>query len=172
MFYLTNVLDPAKLSMQDVARLYARRWDIELAFKVLKRELGLCLWWGARPEIVMIQLWLALILAQVLHALQLQVALLAEVEPFDVSMHVLIEIIPLSDEPFLSLLRRMLDDGRMLGLIRPHQRIIPEVPAVPALRPDVMPAKEGRTRRGRYAGRNPHPRTEVYTSVFCTQWLL
>lgn len=62
--YLTNVLDPALLSMQEVAQLYARRWDIELAFKVLKREVGLCLWWGACPHLVMIQVWIALILAK------------------------------------------------------------------------------------------------------------
>jgi len=30
--YLTNVLDPTVLSIQEIARLYARRWDIELAF--------------------------------------------------------------------------------------------------------------------------------------------
>ena len=39
--YLTNVLNPTRLSMQDIAQLYARRWDIELAFKLLKCELGL-----------------------------------------------------------------------------------------------------------------------------------
>ena len=77
--YLTNVLDSTHLSMRDIAQLYARRWDIELAFKLLKCELGLHLWWGARPELVLIQLWLALILAQLLHALQLHVALQADV---------------------------------------------------------------------------------------------
>lgn len=85
--YLTNVLDPTQLSMSDIAQLYARRWDSELAFKLLKCELGLHIWWGARPELVLIQLWLAFILAQLLHARQLHVALQAEVEPFDVSMH-------------------------------------------------------------------------------------
>ncbi len=70
--YLTNVLSPTQLSLHDIAALYARRWDIELAFKLLKCELGLHLWWGARPELVLIQLWIALILAQLLHALQLQ----------------------------------------------------------------------------------------------------
>ena len=79
--------------MRDIAQLYARRWDIELAFKLLKCELGLHLWWGARPELVLIQLWLALILAQLLHALQLHVAMQAEVDPFDVSMHVLVELL-------------------------------------------------------------------------------
>jgi len=39
--YLTNVLDPAQLSMLEIAQLYARRWDIELAFLTLKREVGI-----------------------------------------------------------------------------------------------------------------------------------
>jgi Transposase DDE domain len=34
--YLPNVLDPYQLPLADLARLYARRWDIELAFDVLK----------------------------------------------------------------------------------------------------------------------------------------
>jgi Transposase DDE domain len=91
--YLTNVLDPTQLSMTDIAQLYARRWDIELAFKLLKGELGLHIWWGARSELVLIQLWLAFILAQLLHALQLHVAMQAEVDPFDVSMHLLVEVL-------------------------------------------------------------------------------
>ena len=32
--YVTNVLDPQMLSLADIARLYARRWDIELAFRL------------------------------------------------------------------------------------------------------------------------------------------
>jgi hypothetical protein len=32
--YITNVLDPTLLPIEQVARLYARRWDIELAIKL------------------------------------------------------------------------------------------------------------------------------------------
>ena len=62
--YVTNVRDPALLSMSDAARLYARRWDIELAFKMLKGELGLHLWWSSFPILVLQQLLCAFILAQ------------------------------------------------------------------------------------------------------------
>src|SRR5260370_28854893 len=90
--YLTDVLDRTRLSMQDIAQLYARRWDSELAFKLLKCEVGLQIWWAARPELVMIQLWIALILAQILHALQLQVAMQAEFEPFAISLHLMVDL--------------------------------------------------------------------------------
>ena len=36
--YLTNVCDPQLLSLGEVAQLYARSFDIEMAFRVLKEE--------------------------------------------------------------------------------------------------------------------------------------
>src|SRR3989440_3603863 len=43
--YLTNVLEPEVLPLAEIARLYARRWDIGLAFLTLKEHLGLHLLW-------------------------------------------------------------------------------------------------------------------------------
>jgi hypothetical protein len=55
--YLTNVLDPADLSLADVVDLYGRRWDVETAFLHAKRLLGLSyLWTGAFNGIAM-QVW-------------------------------------------------------------------------------------------------------------------
>ncbi len=48
--YITNVLDPQKLPMHEIARLYMRRWDIELGFKLVKRYLGLHLLWSGSRE--------------------------------------------------------------------------------------------------------------------------
>ena len=39
--YLTNVLSPRRLPLAEVARLYARRWDIEMAVNTVKTDLGL-----------------------------------------------------------------------------------------------------------------------------------
>ena len=167
--YLTNVLDPTRLSMQDIAQLYARRWDIELAFKLLKCELGLQIWWAARPELVMIQLWIALILAQLLHALQLHVAMQAQVEPFDVSLHVLVELLgsmPAGPTPVLD---RLIEQGRFLGLIRPSTRLQVIVPDVEPHRCCPVPDLHDLTRLARYAQRNGHPRTVPFVSRFLTQ---
>lgn len=170
--YLTNVLSPAQLSLHDIVQLYARRWDIELAFKLLKCELGLHLWWGARTELVMIQLWLALILAQLLHALQLHVAMQAEVAPFDVSMHVLVELLDLMPLGPPSIITRLVQDGRALGLIRPSSRlqvVVPEIqPHMLCPAPDLTDLK----RHARYAQRNPHPRAAPFISRFSTQFLI
>jgi len=170
--YLTNVLDSTQLPMRDIAQLYARRWDIELAFKLLKCELGLHLWWGARPELVLIQLWLALILAQLLHALQLQVAWQAEVDPFEVSLHLLVELLDIHPAGSMPLIARLVQDGRALGLIRPASRLIVVVPELEPHMLCPLPALNNLKRRARYAQRNPHPRSAPFVSRFSTQLLI
>ena len=66
--YITNVLDPDQFSLHEIATLYARRWDIEMAFKLIKRELGLHLFWSAKDEVILLQVWAVLTIAQILHA--------------------------------------------------------------------------------------------------------
>lgn len=64
--YLTNVLDPDALSLPDVVDLYSRRWDVETAFLLVKRLLGLSyLWTGAHNGIAM-QVWATWLLYAVL----------------------------------------------------------------------------------------------------------
>ena len=169
--YITNVLDPKQLSMLEITQLYARRWDIELAFKLLKCELGLRIWWGARSEIVLIQLWIAFILAQVLHALQLHIALQAEVEPFDVSLHVMMELLGVLSAGPTPVIDRLIEQGRFLGLIRPSTRthiLVPDEPSEPVSAGGGGP----RQRKARYAQRNPHPRTTPFHSLFQTHLLI
>jgi len=167
--YLTNVLDPQQLSMQEIAQLYSRRWDIELAFKLLKCELGLHLWWGARTEVVLIQLWLALILAQVLHALQMHVALQAEVEPFDVSMHLLVELLGTMPDGPTPVIERLVQQGRFLGLIRRSTRVQVVVPVVPSYPLRPTPSLTDLVRRARSAQRHRYPRIAPFFSRFTTQ---
>lgn len=159
--YLTNVCDPQLLSMSEAARLYARRWDIELAFKVLKGELGIHLWWSSHPILVLQQLFCALILAQVLHALHLQVAAQAEVDLFEVSLPVLVKLLASapahpSSESLIALLLRK---GREQGLLRPSRRY---APVVPALLQSYTPAPADllRIRKEHYAQRKCQPRSQ------------
>ena len=170
--YLTNVLDARCLSLRDIAQLYARRWDIELAFKLLKCELGLHLWWGARPELVLIQLWLALILAQLLHALQVHIAVQADVEPFDVSLHVLVEVLAITPPGSLPVITHLVQHGRVLGLIRPSSRLTVVVPEIEPHMRCPPPHLTDLMRHARYAQRNPHPRSAPFVSRFSTQLLL
>src|SRR5262249_46968927 len=92
--YITNATDPAALPMRDIARLYARRWDFELAVKAVKRHLGLHLIWSAKPVVVQQQVWAVLIIAQIFQALRLEIAGRAGADPFEVSLPLLVEYAP------------------------------------------------------------------------------
>jgi Transposase DDE domain len=129
--YLTNVLDPTQLSMAQVARLYARRWDIELAFLTLKEHLGLHHWWSSQPVLLQQQCLLVLIVAQLLQALRLQIAVEAGVDPFEVSLPLLIEYVPYFITTRESPTRWVLTYGKHLGFIGPSSRYVPSVPEVP-----------------------------------------
>jgi Transposase DDE domain len=124
--YITNVVHPTQLSLHDIAVLYARRWDIEMAFKLIKRELGLHLFWSAKPVILLQQVWAVLLISQILHALQLEIAAKAAVDPFDVSLTLLVEYLPAwSDVDFVAL---VVERGRAAGFIRPSRRIRIQTP--------------------------------------------
>jgi len=55
--YLTNVLDPSMLSVEDVVEVYRNRWCIETAFKETKRLLGLSYLWVGSRNGVELQVW-------------------------------------------------------------------------------------------------------------------
>jgi hypothetical protein len=162
--YLTNVLDPQQLSLADVARLYARRWDIELAFGVLKEHLHVGQLWSAKWAVVQVQIWCGLLLAQLFHGLQVQLAAQAGVETFDVSIDLLVQLVPpllLRGRAPLALLGRR---GREVGLIRPSTRLAVQVPLVDPTWITPAPPEALRPRdSARYAQRKcaPGPRSKT-----------
>ena len=159
--YLTNVLDPQQLSLADIARLYARRWDIELAFCVLKEHLQVSQLWSAKWEVVQVQLWCALLLAQLFHGLQVQLAAQEGVDPFEVSIDLLVEVVPRLLQRGIAPLPYLGQRGRDLGLIRPSSRIQVQVPWVDPSWITPAPPEALRPREtARYAQRKcaPGPR--------------
>lgn len=73
-YYLTNVLDPNKLSTQEVCQLYRKRWRIEEAFLLTKRLLALSYLWVGGSNGVEIQLYATWLFYAVLSDLCVQVA--------------------------------------------------------------------------------------------------
>jgi Transposase DDE domain len=73
--YLTNVLDPAQLSAQQVCDLYRQRWQIEDAFNLTKRLLGLSYFWVGGSNGVQLQLYATWIFYAVLTELCAEVAI-------------------------------------------------------------------------------------------------
>ena len=163
--YLTNVLDPQQLSLADIAQLYARRWDIELAFGVLKEHLQLSQLWSAKWEVVQVQIWCALLLAQLFHGLQVQLAAQEGVDPFDVSIELLVELVPRLLQRGIAPLPALGRRGRELGLIRPSTRLQIQVPFVDATWMSPAPPEALQPREtARYAQRKcepgPRPKTK------------
>jgi hypothetical protein len=72
--YLTNVLEPSRLSGPDVGALYRQRWRIEDAFKVVKRLLGLAYLAGSSTNAVAVQVWMTWVLYGVVQDLAGEVA--------------------------------------------------------------------------------------------------
>ena len=153
--YLTNVLDPHVLPLSEVVSLYARRWDIELAFRVLKDHLNLHHLWSAKWSVVQVQLWCCLIQAQVYHALQVEIARQAGVEVFDVSIDLLVRLTPHWLARGLTPLEQAVRFGRDLGLIRPSTRHRVEVPWIdPSWVVPPPPEAIQPRAKGRYGHRN------------------
>jgi hypothetical protein len=158
---LTNVLDPQQLSLADIARLYARRWDSELAFCLLKEHLQVSQLWSAKWEVVQVQIWCALLLAQLVHGLQVHLAAQEGVDPFDVSIDLLVEVVPRLVQRGIAPLPSLGQRGRELGLIRPSSRIQVQVPLVDPSWITPAPPEAFRPREtARYAQRKcaPGPR--------------
>ena len=149
--YITNVTHPQLMSLHDIAVLYARRWDIELAFKLIKRELDLHLFWSAKLVVVLQQVWAVLLISQILHALQLEIAGRAGVDPFDVSLSLLIEYLPAwNDVDFIKL---AVERGRDAGFIRPSRRIHINTPPIDLSAYSPLPSYLVVVRPPRYAHR-------------------
>jgi hypothetical protein len=159
--YVTNVRDPRLLPLDQIARLYARRWDIEMAVDLVKTELGLHLLWSAKQGVVLAQVWAVLAIAQVLQALRALVAAAAGVDVFEVSMPLLVRYLPQYARRGLDPVAAFVADGRRLRFIRPSRRTVIQAPAIPpeALRPP--PAGLALEREPRYAHRKCGPRAHA-----------
>ena len=151
--YITNVDDPRLLSIAEIARLYARRWDIEMAVQLVKEHLGLGLLWSAKPAVIQQQLWAVLTIAQIVQALRVEAAGRAGVDLFDVSLPLLVRYLPRYAAAGRDPLAAFLEAGVRLKFIRPSRRVQLSAP-VPDLCDYTWPPPELiRERTPRYARR-------------------
>lgn len=151
--YLTNVMDPRQFPPRAIAQVYGRRWDIELAFDLVKTHLGLHLLWASNPTIVAQQVWAVLIISQILGALRLEIAGRAGVDPFDVSLPLLVEYLPRLAADGADPIAAIVAQGRALGFIRPSTRTQPTAPHVPRDQLCLAPPDLSLERTPRYAER-------------------
>lgn len=152
--YITNVLDPKSLPLIEIARIYARRWDIEMAVDLAKTHLGLHLLWSAKEVGVIQQVWAVLIISQIFHALRLEIAGRAEVDPFEVSIELMVRWLPRFAHAGVDPVAAFVEQGRFLRFIRPSRRTIIKAPIIPPEDLVPMPEGLGLTRTARYGDWN------------------
>jgi len=152
--YFPNVCDPTVLPLPEIARLYARRWDIELAFLTLKRDLGLHLIWSSKSVVVLVQVWACLIIAQILQAIRKEVALRADVDAFEVSLPLLLEALPQLGG-YDGVVCACVRQGRQLGIIRPSTRLVIEAPTIPPEQLIPLPKDTVLCRQPQYSHKKP-----------------
>ena len=156
--YITNVHDPHTFPIRSMAEVYARRWDIEMALKLVKQHLKLRLLWSAKQVVILQQIWATLIISQVLQALRLEIACKAGVDPFDVSIGLLVQYAPQYAYEGRNPVKVFVERGRDLGFIRPSRRTRIHAPTIPD--EAILPAPPALvlTRTPRYANRKCHRR--------------
>lgn len=152
--YLTNVRDPLQFPLREIAQVYARRWDIELAFLLLKEHLHLHLLWSAKPVVIQQQVWAALIVSQIIHACQFEIAARAACDPFEVSLALLVEYFPRLAADGHDPLQVFVEQGRALGFIRPSRRTQIVAPLIPPEYLAPLPPGLVLEREPRYAGKS------------------
>ena len=162
--YFTNVLDPLQLPMGDIARLYARSFDIDLAFLTIKELFGLQQWWSSQRPLILQQIAVVLLLAQLVQALRLHIAAQAGCDPFDVSLPLLVEHLPHLLRARLDPVSWVLTYGKHLRLLRPSSRYHVVAPSIPPEQLIPLPADLKLTRRARYVTYKPRPSRPSYNS--------
>ncbi len=151
--YITNVVDPQRLTAVDMTRLYGRRWDIEMAFNLVKTHLKLHLLWSSKPVVILQQVWAVLIISQIIQALHQEIARQAGVDPAEVSMALLVHCLPEWIARGRDPIAAFVEDGRAAHLIRPSRRIVYHVPEIPPDQLHPLPPDLVLERKPRYAER-------------------
>ena len=151
--YITNVQDPLTFTMASMAEVYARRWDIEMALALIKEHLKLRLLWSAKRVVILQQIWATLIISQVLQSMRLEIAHKAGVDPFEVSIGLLVQYAPQYAYEGRDPVEIFVKQGRRLGFIRPSRRTRIRAPRIPVEAIQPAPPDLVLIRTPRYAKR-------------------
>lgn len=121
--YLTNVLDPQQLSPQQVCDLYRRRWQIEDAFLLTKRLLGLSYLWVGGSNGVQMQVYATWIFYAVLNDLCADVAVALQQPIERISLEMVFRSLyffhrAVLRHPQLQLIPWLVEHHRSMGLVK------------------------------------------------------
>ena len=124
-----------------------------MALALAKQHLKLRLLWSAKQVVIQQQIWATLIISQVLQSMRLEIAHKAGVDPFEVSIGLLVEYAPQYAYEGRDPVKVFVERGRELGFIRPSRRTRIQAPRIPV--ESILPAPPGLAliRTPRYANR-------------------
>ena len=122
----------------------------------VKEHLNRHLLWSAKPVVIMQQVWAVLIIAQILQALRLEIAWRAGVDPFEVSIALLVEYAPQYAAEGRDPVEIFVERGRFLRFIRPSRRTKIEAPSIPEGAMTPLPPDLVLIRQPRYSQRKCH----------------
>jgi hypothetical protein len=149
--YLTNVLDPARLPILLIGQLYARRWDIEMMFNMIKTHLHLHVLWSSHLAVVLHQVFAVFTVAQIILSLRTEIAQQANADVFEVSLDLLIRWLPRFAQYGEDPVRALVERGRGMLIIRPSSRLVVHAPHPTLDLYAPLPADIVLTRKPRYA---------------------
>lgn len=151
--------------MDDLARLYARSFDIELAFLTIKELFGLHHWWSSQVSLILQQIALVLLVAQQVQALRLRIAAEAGCDPFEVSLPLLVDHLPHLLRAGQSPIDWVMLHGAKLGMLQPSSRFQVQAPRIPAEAITALPPDLPLERRARYVTYKPRPKRPSYNKT-------
>jgi Transposase DDE domain len=151
--FITNVLDPRLLSLAEIATCYARRWDIEMMFNLIKTHLKLHVLWSSKLSVILHQVFAVFTIAQVILGLRSDIAYQAKVDPFEVSLDLLVRWVPRLAADGLDPVQTIVERGRLAGFIRPSTRLNLSLPSLDLARYAFPKSFVPLERLPRYAGK-------------------
>ena len=123
-------------------------------------------WWSSKQELILVQIWVVLILSHIVYALRERLATAANCEPFEVSVPLLVELLPKLCSTSELQLERLVQEGRPLGLVRTSPRLALLLPQVELSCYQPAPPDLPRQRPGR-AKASPRARAPKPTTRAC-----
>jgi hypothetical protein len=152
--YLTNVRDPHQLSLADISALYARRWDIERMFNLVKTYLHLHWLWSSQVTVVIHQVYAVFTVAQIILGLRAEIAERAQADVEEVSLDLMIRWLPRFAQDGQDPVQQIAERGRFAKIIRPPTRTKRELPNLSPGDYSPAPGNLILTRVPRYAGKD------------------
>jgi hypothetical protein len=125
---LTSVLEPGRLSAEDVVRLYPLRWSVERLFFDLKVVLNLEQIYATSPNAVAMQVFAAAMVHAAFRIAQAHVAKQVELRPEEISSHKLFPLLAFTSIKLVEsefLIEQVCKANRGVKLNRPSLRELP-----------------------------------------------